>query len=67
MKLTFDINGKKFRTATRGLAHARKLRDKHLVRFFVISVNNEPIRLVELEEHAKLEAEEKAHNKRQGL
>lgn len=67
MKLTFDINGKKFRTAKRGLAHARKLRDKGNVRFFVISVNLEPIPLVELEAFAKLEAEEKEHNKRQGL
>ncbi len=67
MKLTFDINGKKFKSATRGLTHARKLRDKHFVRFFVISVNLEPIPLAELEAFAKLEAEEKAHNKRQGL
>ncbi len=65
-KYNYSINGNTFRTATTALAHMNKLR-KRREKIDKVRLNGEPIMVVELEETARLEAAEKAHNKRQGL
>lgn len=65
-KYTYTINDQSFRSATKAISHLQKS-IKAEVKISKVRCNNEPILISELEDIAKLEAAEKAHNKRQGL